>query len=75
MTPWIWRLSCIAFAAIENGPQFFSPTLGSGDPGPVDPGRIVPHVLTVPTVELRDPVTRLIQVISDDFPLHAAGAL
>jgi len=57
-----------------NAIQFFpDPTLTTilgGDPWSLHPGRIVAHVLSVPTFQFGDPVIVRVRVKSDDFPFH-----
>jgi hypothetical protein len=44
------------------------PTFGGRDPMAVSPGRIMPNVLLVSTLQVSDPIQILIQVKADDFP-------
>ena len=43
---------------------------GGGDPGPQLPRWIVTHVLRVAALEVGDPVTFLVQVVTHDRLLH-----
>ena len=60
----------VAAAALELEPQEPGASFRRGDPRPYLPWRIVPHVLAVPTLEIRHPVTHLVEMKSDDRPLH-----
>ena len=44
------------------------------DPRPQRPRRVVPHVLPVPTLQVRDPVEPLVLMKAGDLPLHCGQA-
>ena len=50
----------------QGGPNALGATLGGHDPGPDLPGGIVPDVLGVATLELRDPIA-LVVVTERDY--------
>ena len=61
----------VAAAALELEPQEPGASFRRGDPRPYLPWRIVPHVLAMPALEIRHPVAHLVEMKSDDRPLHA----
>ena len=60
----------VAFLAVEGRAECRSPTVRCCDPWPIHPRRVVPHVLLVPALELRDPVTLVIPVVPGDSFIH-----
>lgn len=63
----------VAFHAFERLAKRALAAFGSRDPRPVDPRRVVPHVLIVAAGELGDPVPLVVPVIADDLSLHDGG--
>ena len=60
----------VTFDAIEQMTEPAGSSLGSGDPNSHLPRRIVPDVLTVTALQIRDPVTLLVQVEAHNGTLH-----
>ena len=48
------------------------PAFGSDDPGAIHPGRIVPYVLRMPTLQIGDPVELLVLMETDDLSFQIA---
>ena len=48
-------------------------SLGSQDPGPQLPGRVMSHVLAMSALEFGHPVAFLVQMEPDDCSLHGSG--
>ena len=64
--PPIPRLPAITFQTLQHRPQHPFPPRRRRHPWPADPRRVVPHVLIVSAVELRDPVAFVIQMVAHD---------
>ena len=52
-------------------PKHGSAALLVRDPGAIHPRGLMPDMLVVPALELGDPVLFIVQMIADDFLLHA----
>src|SRR5579883_3166991 len=64
------RARCFAELAVERLPEHRAAPREGEHPFPVDPGWVVPHVLSMTAVELCHPVAFLIPVIADDLSQH-----
>lgn len=58
--------------AVQHGAEHGPATFFGYNPGPVLPGRIVPHVLRVAAFQVGDPVVFLVGVEADDPPRNTA---
>lgn len=64
----------VATAALQDAAQAAPPALVGRDPSPNLPGWVVPHMLRVPALELRDPVLLLVLVVPHDSTVHVLAA-
>lgn len=59
----------LAALAFEHVPQVRRAAFRGSHPLAIHPRRIVPHVLSVPAVELRNPIAEFVEVKAGDFVL------
>ena len=64
-------LTSITFEAVQQRTQLARTTGFRFDPGAIVPGRIVPDMLSMPTLQLGDPVIQLVLVKTCYLLLHA----
>src|SRR4051812_15120081 len=60
----------VAAHAVQLRAEPLAPARFGDDPRAQLPGRVVPHMLTMSTGQLRDPVAFLVLVKADDLALH-----
>src|SRR5579885_734544 len=64
------RAFVVALLAVQYDTEAALAPFGRNHPWTVHPGRVVPHVLAVPAVEVSDPMALLVLMECDDFSFH-----
>jgi hypothetical protein len=67
----VTRRTLIALFTWKRLPQHAAATLCRGSPRPIDPRRIVPDMLVVPTFKFSNPVLLIILMEVDDPFIHS----